>query len=162
MTTLLVVAAAAVIAVAVFAYVARRAPERTPAAPVGDALPDLDPADVADLQARFDSIDVGQVRRRDELLVSRLRPLVDKRVPVRVVEPVPELHSMRIRFADGTAVIGHGERAGDAGLLASMIRGQSVWPGAYSTDAAGTHLRFDSSRRRTCVSVVVTGLDQPD
>ena len=124
--------------------------------------PELDPLDVADIEARWEAFDADEHRRRDELLVSRLRPLVDRRVPVRVVEPVPGLQSVRIRFADGTAVMGRGDAAGDAGVLASLIRDQSVWPGSCSTDSTGTHLVFDWSGGRRHVSMLVTGLDQPD
>ncbi len=123
---------------------------------------ELDPRDLADVAARFGAVESDVARRRAELLASRLRPLVDKRVPVRLVEPVPQLGTVRIRFADGTAVMGRGDVAGDAGVLAKLIRERSVWPGSCSTDERGTHLVFAWSGSRKRLSVLVSGLDQPD
>ena len=81
------------------------------------------------------------------MLLAHLQPLVARKVPVRGVEPVPELRTVRVRFADGTAVVVRGEVAGDAGVLASVLRDHTVLPSACSTDAAGTRLVFDWSRR---------------
>lgn len=132
-----------------------------PTTPSGAVLEQLiDPGDVAELEARWHALDADH-RRLNELLVARLRPLVDRRVPVRVVEPIPTRHVVRIRFADGTAVVGRGEIAGDAGVLASLARQQSVWPRSLTTDASGAHVVFSWSGGR-CVTVLVTGLDQPD
>lgn len=131
----------------------------------GPATPDaptLDPADVADLTARFERIDAERAARRGVLLEVHLRPLVARRVPVRCIEAVPELHTTRVRFADGTAVVVKGETAGDAGVLASVLRQHRVLPAEYCTDAAGTHLVFDWSEGRHHMSLLVTGLDQPD
>lgn len=130
--------------------------------PAAEAM--LDPADLDDVAARMQAVDTTEVRGRHELLASRLRPLIDKRVPLRVVEPVPGLQSVRVRFADGTALVGHGESPGDAGVLASALgRRQAVWVGSWATDERGTHLRFvlSADRQRRLV-FVVTGLDQPD
>ena len=142
---------------------ARRRPSAGHPLPPQEALlePLIDPEDVAEIESRWDALDATHRRRRDELLLARLRPLVDRRVPVRVVEPIPTRQVVRIRFADGTAVVGRGEVAGDTGVLASLIRKQSVWPGSCTTDAAGTHVVFAWSGGR-CVTVLVTGLDQPD
>ncbi len=78
------------------------------------------------------------------------------------MEPVAGLQTVRIRFADGTAVTGHGETAGDAGVLAAMLRRQAVFLAACELDAGGTHLRFARAGRRKLVSFVATGFDQPD
>jgi hypothetical protein len=131
-------------------------------APVELELPEVDPSDVADLGARFGDIDVEHAAARDALLLAHLQPLVSRRVPVRCVEPVPELRIVRVRFADGTAVVVRGEMAGDAGVLASVVRDHAVLPSACSTDAAGTRLVFDWSGGRGHVSMRVAGLDQPD
>ena len=137
----------------------QRAPE--PTTPGGAVLEQLiDPGDVAELEARWHALDADH-RRLNEILVARLRPLVDRRVPVRVVEAVPTRQVVRIRFADGTTVVGRGEVAGDAGVLASLARQQSVWPGSLTTDASGAHVVFSWSGGR-CVTLLVTGLDQPD
>ena len=132
--------------------------------PVSDdpAAATLDPDDVRELESRLDALDLDEAPRRDELLAVHLRPLIAKRVPVRVVEAVPELHTVRIRFADGTAVMGHGEAAGDAGVLAKLVRHQSVFVGACDRDLDGTHLRFRGTNDVRLVSFVVTGFDQPD
>lgn len=129
-----------------------------PAAPAGP----LDPSDLAELEARWGALEADHARRRDELLVARLRPLVARRVPVRVVEAVPERQVVRIRFADGTSVVGRGEAAGDAGVLAARVKAHSVFPGACSSDEAGTHLVLDWLGAHHPVSMLVTGLDQPD
>ena len=122
----------------------------------------LDPAELRDVASRLDALDPDEVRQRDELLARRLRPLIAKRVPARVVEPVRGLHTVRIRFADGTAVTGHGETPGDAGVLAAMLRRQAVFLAACEVDADGTHLRFARAGRSKLVSFVATGFDQPE
>ncbi len=96
------------------------------------------------------------------LLENHLRPLVARRVPVRCIEVVPQLRTTRVRFADGTAVVVRGEAAGDAGVLASVVRQHRVLPADYRTDDAGTHLVFDWFDGRRHMSLLVTGLDQPD
>lgn len=136
---------------------------RRPSAPA-EELAGIHPGDVADVESRWAMLDLAERRRRDELLVSRLRPLVLRRVPVRVVEAVPARRAVRIRFADGTAVMGRGEHAGDSGVLLSLVRARrSVWPGACSTDDAGAHLLLAwAGRGGHQMSVLITGLDQPD
>jgi hypothetical protein len=130
--------------------------------PLRSATSTLDPTDLLDVASRLAALDVGEVRQRDELVARRLRPLIDKRVPLRVVEPVPGLRTVRIRFADGTAVMGHGEAAGDAGVLAAMLLRQAVFVRSCDLEVDGTHLRFQRVGRRRLVSFVVTGFDQPD
>jgi hypothetical protein len=122
----------------------------------------LDPADVADLEALFDGVDQGEAVRRVVLLESRLRPVVERRVPVRAIEPVPGLHVSRMRFADGTTVVVRGFEPGDVAVLASVIRKRTVLAGACASDARGTHLDFDVSGGRRTMSLLVTGLDQPE
>ena len=122
----------------------------------------LDPADVADLTARFARVDADQAATQHALLEYHLRPLVVRRVPVRCIEVVPQLRTTRVRFADGTAVVVRGEAAGAAGVLASVVRPHRVLPAYYRTDDAGTHLVFDWFDGRRHMSLLVTGLDQPD
>ncbi len=122
----------------------------------------VDPRDLVDLDARFGAIEREEAERRDAVLAVHLRPLVLRAVPVRVVEPVPLLGASRIRFADGTTVVAHGDAPGDMGVLASAIRKHSVRPGSCSTDATGTHLVLRWSGGQRQLSVVVTGFDQPD
>jgi hypothetical protein len=121
----------------------------------------LAPADLAELDARLAAVEADHAHDRDAHVAVRLQPLVDRRVPARVVEAVPDLHAARIRFADGTAVFVEGSAPGDVAVLASWVRGRSVPPAACSTSARGTHLLFRSSTRAPDLCVRVTGIDQP-
>jgi hypothetical protein len=136
---------------------AGREPAQAPSEPPG-----IDPTDLADIDVRFGDVDATHIATRDAVLLAHLQPLVTRKVPVRCVEAVPDLRTVRVRFADGTAVVGHGEVAGDAGILASVVRDHAVLPSACSTDAAGTRLVFDWSGGRGHVAMRVAGLDQPD
>ena len=124
--------------------------------------PLIDPADLADLAERFAGIDAEHARRQAALLEVHLGPLVRRRVPVRCIECVPEQRTNRVRFADGTAVNVQGESPGDAGILAAIVLRHAVLPTTYRTDASGTHLVFDWSGGRGHLSMLVTGLGQPD
>jgi hypothetical protein len=106
-------------------------------------------------------VEADHARDRDAHVAVRLQPLVDRRVPARVVEAVPALHAARIRFADGTAVFVESSVPGDVAVLASWVRGRSVLPAACSTSTRGTHLLFKSPTRARDVCVRVTGVDQP-
>jgi hypothetical protein len=128
-----------------------------------------DPLDVpvedgeqAEMTARFDAVALQYESDRDRLVRSRLAPVVSRRIPVRVIEPLADRGATRVRFADGTAVTVRGEMAGDAGVLAAAVRGQGVVLGSCTTRADGTHVVFDWSGGRRHISMRVTGLDQPD
>ena len=137
----------------------RRRRRRSPSDDEG--VDGLEPADVLDLQARFAEVDADHAGRRDARLVRRLKALVDRRVPVRGVEPVWSLQGSRLRFADGTAVVVRGDVAGDVGVLAMWARSASVVATSCALAADGVHIVFDLPRGRRHVSVLVTGLDQP-
>jgi len=122
----------------------------------------IHPADLTDLTDRFAGITAEHVRRQAALLEVHLRPLVRRRVPVRCIECVPEQRTNRVRFADGTAVNVQGESPGDAGVLAAIVLRHAVLPATYSTDDRGTHLVFDWSNGRRHLSMLVTGVGQPD
>jgi hypothetical protein len=122
----------------------------------------IDPHDLAELEQRFAAVSDEQARHRDARLVVQLQRVIERRVPVRRIEAVPSLSAPRIRFADGTAVLVHGEHAGDVGVLASWVHHHSVVASACSADAAGTHLVLAAYGRHRTMSVLVTGLDQPD
>ena len=47
-------------------------------------------------------------------------------------------------------------------MLAPVVRQHRVLPAYYRTDSAGTHLVFDWFDGRLNMSLLVTGLDQPD
>ena len=154
-----VLSACLIVGLVVWALVSRR-PSHDTAPP--SELPGVDPLDVADIGDRLGDIDAEHRASRDAVLLAHLQPLVTRKVPVRCVEPVPDLHIVRVRFADGTAVVVRGEVAGDAGIVASVLRDHAVLPSACSTDAAGTRLVLDWSGGRNRVAMRVAGLDQPD
>jgi hypothetical protein len=122
----------------------------------------IDPHDLADLEQRLAAVSDEQARHRDARLVFQLQQVIERRVPVRRVEAVASVSAPRIRFADGTAVLVHGENAGDVGVLAAWVHQQSVVASACSADAAGTHLVLAAYGSHRTMSVLVTGLDQPD
>ncbi len=129
---------------------ARTSGPTAPRATVGEE--DADPGDVAELDRRLAAIDAEHRRERDRQLVARLRPLIERQVPVRCVEPVRSLRAARLRFADGTAVLVRGELAGDVGVLAAWTMRQTVLPRRCSTDQDGTHLELRSRRGRLTVA----------
>ena len=97
----------------------------------------------------------------EQLILSRLRPLVRRRVPVRSVVAAPSLGAVRIRFADGTTVLCRGDRPGDAAVLGAAVMRGSVTV-RFAVDGAGTRLDFAWEGSRRPLSVHVAGLDQPD
>ena len=123
--------------------------------------PDLDPADTADLDLLFARAD-DATSTRDDVVATRLDVVRRRAVPVRVVEPVPSLGASRVRFADGTAVIGHGVVAGDMGVLVAAVRDHAVHVESCRREPDGMHVLFAWPGARAVLGVVVTGLDQPD
>jgi hypothetical protein len=121
----------------------------------------LRPADIAEIAARLASVDAAAATARDAALARRLRPLVERRVPLRQVEAVRELGASRLRFADGTALVVRGAVAGDVGVLATWVRSTSVPVSACHHREDGVWLVFAPPRGRRRLSVLVTGLDQP-
>lgn len=132
-----------------------RADEPSDAAVVGGA-------DAAEMERRFRAVALGEAEARHRRLVVRLQPLVQRAVPVRKVEAAPGLPSARIRFADGTTVVVRGHAPGDVGVLAVWALRASFPPVTCSTDADGVHLAFALPGGRRRLSVLVTGLDQPE
>lgn len=110
----------------------------------------------------FATVFTDDRRHRDDVLVAHLLPLVRRQVPIRRVEPLPRLGLTRIRFADGTAVVARGTTPGDLGVLATVVGDRSVRASACVASPAGTHLVLSWDRRPRGLTVVVTGLDQPD
>jgi hypothetical protein len=127
----------------------------------------LSRADVADIEARLAAVELDEAHRRNRRLVPRLQLLVDRRVPARCVEPAPGIGVARVRFADGTTVFARGAVPGDVALLAVAVQRRSLPPTACSVDSDGTHLIFGGppgewGGRRRRLSILVTGLDQPE
>jgi hypothetical protein len=126
------------------------------------AAESIDPEDAADLDARFEQVDGEVSAHRNALFRARVQPLLARRVPVRAIEPVPSLHTVRVRFADGTVLGVRGITPGDVGVLASVVRDHAVCLASCSTDATGTNLVFGWSAGRHTMAVRITGLDQPE
>ena len=122
----------------------------------------LAPGDVAELDHTFAAVESDQATVRDTRIVATLRPLVDRRVPVRVVEAAPGLHAARVRFADGTVVLARGIVPSDAGVLARWVHEGSVVLVACAAEVDGTLLEFRADRHRNSITLRLTGLDQPD
>jgi len=59
-------------------------------------------------------------------------------------------------------VLARGADPGDIAVLAAAMRQRSMPPATCATDADGTHLVFRWPGRRRTLSILVTGLDQPD
>jgi hypothetical protein len=140
----------------------RRRAVRAETRPAAASDASIAPGDRDDLAARFAAIEADLARDRDRRLVYRLRPLVERRTPARAVEAVPALGAARIRFADGTAVLVHGDGPGDLGILARWVRCGSVVPCACALDGQGTHLVLRSPSRRRQLGVRVAGFDQAE
>jgi hypothetical protein len=114
------------------------------------------------MQGRFAAVVADEGETRGRRLEVRLDPLVKRAVPARAVEAAPGLPSARVRFADGTTVVARGDVPGDVGVLALWVRRGSVPPLSCSTDAEGAHLVFGSPDGHRTLSLLVTGLDQPE
>jgi hypothetical protein len=138
-----------------------RQPPRRDGPPPGVADPDLDPADAAELDRRF-ALAHDAASTRDDVVATRLEVVRRRAVPVRLVEPVPGLGASRVRFADGTAVIGHGVVAGDMGVLVAAVREHAVHVESCRREPDGMHVLFAWRGAPSGLGVVVTGLDQPD
>ena len=125
------------------------------------AQPGTEIAEPVDLDVRLDAAFAEMVDQRDELIASRLDQVVLRQVPVRRLEAVPELHTVRLCFADGTRMFGKGEKPGDLGVLSMLVAKHVVSPTRSRRDGAGNHLMLRVEGRREPVDVVITGLDQP-
>ncbi len=140
----------------------RRPGEATSSANSGPGAPQIaDPDEAAEIDARLAAVlaDCGDHRTN---LAIRLQPLVERRVPARCIEAAPHLRALRIRFADGTTVLARGTEPGQVAMLAAQIRHRSLPPAACTIDEDGTHLLFGWPGRRRALSILVTGMDQPD
>jgi hypothetical protein len=136
----------------------RRRPA-TGAAPESAPLVGRDEA--ADIDARLAAVLADWGDHRTSLAI-RLQPLVERQVPARCIEAAPHHRATRIRFADGTTVLARGTAPGQVAVLAAEIRLRSLPPAACTTDEEGTYLLFGWPGRRRTLSILVTGMDQPD
>lgn len=114
------------------------------------------------LDLQLDAAFAELVDQRDGVIASRLDQVVMRQVPIRRLEAVPELRTVRLCFADGTRLFGKGAQPGDLGVLSMLARKHVVRPTRCARDGAGNHLYLTVSGRRDPVDVVITGLDQPE
>lgn len=127
----------------------------------------LDPAETASIAATLESIGLAHADAQNRRLTMLVGQLIDRQVPVRLIEVIPGHAEARVRFADGTTVRARGTAEGDLGLLAAVIRDGSVTPMKCTTDVHGVHIVFDRSARQVIggprrLSIRVIGIDQPD
>jgi hypothetical protein len=131
---------------------------------VARQLERLDPVDLAELDERFAVVGDEERLLQQALLRVRVEPLVERRVPVRAVEALSELRIVRVRFADGTALVVRGVTPGDAGRLAMLIRRHRVVPCSCTPEPdgeQGMRVVFGWESDRHHLALRVSGLDQP-
>lgn len=109
----------------------------------------------------LDSMTEQASRTTEQLILSRVQPVVRRRVPVRGVVAAPSLGTVRVRFADGTTVLCRGDKPGNAAILSAAVMRCSVTARCV-VDDAGPRLDFVWKGRLRPLSVHVAGLDQPD
>jgi len=147
-----------VVAVVIGALLAHRHLRRP--VPAATAPTDVGPDPALDVA--LDAVFADAVDQRDVMIASRLERVVIRQVPVRRLEAVPELRTVRLCFADGTRLFGKGANPGDLGLLSMLVTRHHVWPARQCRDGSGNHLLLTVEGRREPVDVVITGLDQPE
>jgi len=162
-----VLVVAALVGLVVTRIVRRRPPPRRwpgsePEAASRSGELGLSPEDAAELDARFADAATADATWRDEVVAARMASIVDRRVPLRLIEPIPDRRGTRVRFADGTTIVAHGSAAGDLGVLVAVMGKRSVRVASCVRGADGLHLALDWTGRNRQLDLVVTGLDQPD
>lgn len=143
------------------------APSTPGAAPAGEPSPPADrpddgglPGDAA-LDEAFDAVLAAHAHELGDLLETRLRGLVARRVPVRAVRRAPGTHTARVCFADGTVVLARSAGGRDlVALVMGMQRG-SVLLAGFTREERGTRLDLRSRSGRP-LALLALGLDQPD
>lgn len=119
----------------------------------GDLWGALDEDLLADIALEFE-------RQRRALLLERLQVLQRRRVPLRVLRAAPVAGTVRLGFADGTALLVRAEGRGDALAAALLLRRQAVRVGRHWVDVQGPVARLCWVGQS--LDVRVLGLDQPD
>jgi hypothetical protein len=160
MVVLAVVALSVGVVAAAAAYAARTRRRRRPGPPSCESM--FDPVDRAELEALLASVEREGRRDQGSRLSVGLHDVIARHVPLRSVEASWELRAVRLRFADGTAVLLSGARPGAFGQLASSVRQGSVCLRGCRPDPAGTTLVFDGPRGQEILLVGAASLDQPD
>ncbi len=158
-----VVVVAALVAVAAVAWGWARPADGRRRRDGGQPVPaGLDPLDVAELDARLASVVHEQHGSRDARLHPALDLLIERQVPGRAVEVASGVGSARVRFADGTALLVQGQAHGMAGVLAAWVHQGSVVLAVYEAGRSGVQLTFRDRAHRRELTLLATGLDQPD
>ena len=128
----------------------------------GPAKAGIDPAEAAAIDTMLATVDADQPVLALSLL-SRLRALVQRSVPPRVIAAAPVPRAARLLFADGTTLLVKSNLPGDLGTLAVAMWRGSVTTAACTTDTEGrAHLLFSWQGGHRGLSLRVVGLDQPD
>lgn len=120
------------------------------------------PCVTAQVRAMLAGVDHDEAQFALRLCV-RLRPLVQRSVPPRLIEAGPAPGAARLRFADGTTLVVTSVVPGDLAVLANVMRQCSAKPVACGVDPdGGTHMLFSWANGRAALVLRVVGFDQPD
>jgi hypothetical protein len=117
--------------------------------------------DTGEMTIRLAAIDQEESRIRARCLEEAVRPLVERQVPARHVDVADGIGAIRLRFADGTALLARGRSPGDIGVLVAMMRERSIVPTTCATDTDGTTVTLSAAGSRRRVAIRIVGLDQP-
>ncbi len=117
--------------------------------------------DEADLEAMFAAVDDEVLEDLLGLLEVRMRGVMLRRVPVRVIRSSPAPRVARICFSDGTIVLATTRRPGEMVPMAFAMLKTSVTLEAFERTQDGPSLRF-GWRSGGTVEVLAVGLDQAD
>ena len=122
----------------------------------------INPVEAAEIDAMLGVVDANQLDLALRLSW-RLRTLVQRSVPPRVIGAAPVPRAARLGFADGTTVLVKSAVPGDLGVLAVAMWRGSVNAAACTADPDGsTYLLFTWPGGHHGLSLQVVGLDQPD
>lgn len=117
--------------------------------------------DQADLEAMFAAVDEDVQDHLLGLLEVRMRGVMLRQVPVRVIRTSPAPSVARICFSDGTIVLATTRRPGQLIQMALAMVRTSVTLDAFEITNDGPSLRF-GWRPDGELEVIAVGLDQAD
>lgn len=117
--------------------------------------------DEADLEQMFAAVDSEVLEDLLGLLEVRLRGVMLRGVPVRVIRASPAPSVARICFSDGTTVLATTKRPGEMVPMAFAMLKTSVTLEAFEHTQDGPSLRF-GWRPGGTLEVLAVGLDQAD
>lgn len=117
--------------------------------------------DQAELEAMFAAVDEEILDDLQRLLAARMKGVMLRQVPVRVIRASPAPSVARICFSDGTIVLATTHRPGDMVQMAFAMLRTSVTLNAFELTEEGPSLRF-GWRPDGELEVIAVGLDQSD